>query len=49
MLNLKLDHRTCHRMSKMWQRCEKDAKRSRISRVVQDSLLVSLLLVRGGT
>jgi hypothetical protein len=49
MLNLKLDRRTCRRMSKMWQRREKDAKRSRISRVVQDSLLVGLLLARGDT
>jgi hypothetical protein len=49
MLNLKLDRRTCRRMSKMWQRREKDAKRSRISRVVQDSLLDGLLLVGDGT
>ena len=49
MLNLKLDQRTCRRMSKMWQRHEKDAKRLRISRVVQDNLLVGLLLVGGGT
>ena len=33
----------------MWQRREKDAKRSRISRVVQDSLLDGLLLVGDGT
>ena len=33
----------------MWQRREKDVKRSRISRVVQDSLLDGLLLVGDGT
>ena len=49
MINLKLDRRTCRRMSKIWQCREKDAKRLRISRVVQDSLPAALLLVRAGT
>ena len=49
MINLKVDRKLCRRMSKMWQRREKDAKGSRISRVVQDSLLDGLLLVGDGT